>query len=92
MVVAIACAVWIVPAKGPNDDPPYQTAGRAYRFHDLDYPALAEWCKSRTGQVIVCENAGAAWLPFEPFRTIKGLEGKRGGKQSVEVIWNGGVA
>ena len=79
------CASWFV-------DPPYQTAGRAYRFHDLDYPALAEWCKSRTGQVIVCENAGAAWLPFEPFRTIKGLEGKRGGKQSVEVIWNGGVA
>jgi hypothetical protein len=68
-------------------DPPYQVAGRAYRFHDIDYPALGEWCRSRSGQTIVCENAGADWLPFRPFRTIKGLEGARGGKRSVEVIW-----
>jgi hypothetical protein len=68
-------------------DPPYEVAGKAYKFHDIGYPALGDWCQSRTGQVIVCENAGAAWLPFTPFRTIKGLEGKRGGKKSVEVIW-----
>jgi hypothetical protein len=68
-------------------DPPYQVAGRAYKFHDIDYPALGDWCRSRSGQVIVCENAGATWLPFQPFRTIKGLEGKCGGKKSVEVIW-----
>ena len=23
-----------------------------------------EWCRSRTGQAIVCEKAGAKWLPF----------------------------
>jgi hypothetical protein len=68
-------------------DPPYQVAGRAYRFHDINYPALGEWCQSRAGQVVVCENAGAEWLSFRLFRTIKGLEGKRGGKKSVEVIW-----
>ena len=39
---------------------------------------------------MVCENAGSDWLPFRPFRTIKGLEGKRGGKKSVEVIWTNG--
>jgi len=39
---------------------------------------------------MVCENAGADWLPFRPFRTIKGLEGKRGGKKSEEVIWTNG--
>jgi hypothetical protein len=68
-------------------DPPYEVAGRAYRFHDIDYPALGDWCRSRTGRTVVCENAGAAWLPFRTFRTIKGLEGKRGGKKSEEVIW-----
>ena len=79
-----------IPDQGPATwfiDPPYEVAGRAYKFHSIDYPALGEWCRSRSGQVIVCENAGATWLPFVPFRTIKGLEGKRGGKKSVEVIW-----
>jgi hypothetical protein len=73
-------ATWFV-------DPPYEVAGRAYRFHAIDYTNLGDWCRSRSGQVIVCENAGSDWLPFRPFRTIKGLEGKRGGKKSVEVVW-----
>jgi hypothetical protein len=68
-------------------DPPYEVAGRAYKFHDIGYANLGAWCRSRSGQAIVCENAGADWLPFRPFRTIKGLEGKRGGKRSEEVIW-----
>jgi hypothetical protein len=68
-------------------DPPYEVAGRAYRFHDIDYHALGAWCRSRSGEVTVCENEGADWLPFRPFKTIKGLEGKRGGKKSVEVLW-----
>jgi 16S rRNA G966 N2-methylase RsmD len=76
-------ATWFV-------DPPYQIAGRAYKFHDIDYAHLGDWCRSRSGQVMVCENAGSDWLPFRPFRTIKGLEGKRGGKKSVEVIWTNG--
>jgi hypothetical protein len=71
-------------------DPPYQVAGRAYKFHDINYSNLGDWCKTRLGQVIVCENAGANWLLFSPFRTIKGLEGRRGGKKSVEVIWTNG--
>ena len=81
-----------IPDQGPATwfiDPPYLVAGRAYKYHDIDYPALGEWCRSRSGQVIVCENAGAEWLPFQPFRTIKGLEGRRGGKKSVEVVWTG---
>ena len=46
-------------------DPPYNNvAGAQYRMHDIDYPALAEWCKARQGQVMVCENKGATWLPF----------------------------
>lgn len=73
-------ATWFV-------DPPYEVAGRAYRHHDIDYTHLASWCMSRNGQAIACENAGADWLPFKPFRVVKGLEGKRGGKRSVEVVW-----
>jgi len=73
-------AVWFV-------DPPYQVAGTAYKFHHVDYASLGAWCRNRTGQVIVCENEGAGWLPFEPFRTVKGLEGTRGGKKSKEVVW-----
>jgi site-specific DNA-adenine methylase len=74
------CATWFI-------DPPYEKAGKAYKFHDIDYAHLGKWCRSRTGQVIVCENAGAIWLPFSSFKTIKAMEGRRGGKKSVEVVW-----
>lgn len=47
-------------------DPPYQAkAGRSYRHNSLDFSALGDWCRTRVGQVIVCEGAGADWLPFE---------------------------
>lgn len=68
-------------------DPPYQVSGTRYRFNQVDFSHLADWCRSRQGQTIVCEQEGAAWLPFAPFRTIKALEGKKGSKQSREVIW-----
>lgn len=54
-------ATWFV-------DPPYNnSAGSAYKHHNIHYPALASWCKSLCGQVMVCENEGADWLPFQPF-------------------------
>jgi len=68
-------------------DPPYQIAGKHYRHSAVDYPRLAEWCLKRKGQAIVCENVGAAWLPFEPWRNIKASPAKRGGKVSQEAIW-----
>jgi hypothetical protein len=36
------------------------------RKHPTDYSHLAEWCRYRNGQVIVCERASATWLPFRP--------------------------
>jgi site-specific DNA-adenine methylase len=46
-------------------DPPYQNAaGSRYRHSSVDYEHLAQWCRTRHGQVIVCENHGANWLPF----------------------------
>jgi len=65
-------------------DPPYQEKGKHYRFgsEQIDYAALADWCRSRRGQVIVCEAAGADWLPFEPFILSKGAR-----NPTREVIW-----
>lgn len=70
-------------------DPPYKRAGVHYRESAkfLDFDRLGEWCVSRVGQTIVCENEGADWLPFHPFMTIKGNEGGNGGKRSAEAIW-----
>jgi len=70
-------------------DPPYSgAAGRLYRHgKDLDYSALAAWCRQRQGQAIVCENVGADWLPFRPFSTIKSNPSRRGRGYSAEAIW-----
>ena len=72
-------ATWFV-------DPPYQLAGRHYRYGSelLNYDALAEWCKDRPGQVIVCENEGANWLPFVELADVKTT---RGDRRSKEVFW-----
>lgn len=66
-------------------DPPYQVAGYGYVHgaRALDYPALGRWCRTRRGQVIVCESAGADWLPFAPLHETVGM----GGKRSAEAIW-----
>ncbi len=64
-------------------DPPYNNkAGSKYKLSDVDYSALAEWCLSRRGRVIVCENEGATWLPFRRMRVLHGANAK-----SVEAIW-----
>ena len=48
-------------------DPPYDgVRGKEYRCNTVNYNNLGEWCKNRIGQVIVCENTMAQWLPFEP--------------------------
>lgn len=69
-------------------DPPYNNrAGRRYPHQVDSYSALADWCRSRKGMVMVCENSGADWLPFRELATIKAQEGKHGRRQSHEVIW-----
>jgi hypothetical protein len=67
-------------------DPPYQRAGKYYRFNStgIDYKALSRWCRSRPGQVIVCENRGADWLPFEKLSDVKTT---RANYRSREVVW-----
>jgi hypothetical protein len=54
-------------------DPQYVQAGKSYTFSskDINYTHLGEWCTERKGQVIVCENQGADWLPFQPFASTR---------------------
>jgi site-specific DNA-adenine methylase len=62
-------ATWFV-------DPPYQHGGESYntieRGSSIDFSQLAEWCKSRYGQQIICENTRADWLPFQPLKEMHG--------------------
>lgn len=65
-------------------DPPYSSpAGRHYKYDRIDFDFLSTWSRERRGQVIVCEQEGAGWLPFLEFRTIKSLKYK----QCKEVVW-----
>ena len=65
-------------------DPPYQVGGIYYRHSNkfIDFKELAEWCKSRNGQVIVCENTKADWLDFIPMKRMKGAL-----HTTTEAIW-----
>jgi hypothetical protein len=67
-------------------DPPYIGAGHHYRHGSatIDFDSLGSWCLARPGQVIVCENEGASWLPF---RHLGSFKTTRNGRQSKEVFW-----
>ena len=75
-------------------DPPYQPVEGSVRGNGydkksgcsadcIDFKALGKWCKSRTGQVIVCEQEGADWLPFRVLRSAKNSQNKK----YKEMIW-----
>lgn len=65
-------------------DPPYEIQGKWYMHNNksIDYQKLGEWCQTRKGQVVVCENVGATWLPFEHLVELKGQKHK-----NTEVVW-----
>lgn len=64
-------------------DPPYQFGGEHYKINNIEYQPLATWCKERMGQVIVCENSKASWLPFRQMAALNGAYGT-----TQEVIWS----
>lgn len=70
-------ATWFV-------DFPYFNGGHKYPFSNrkIDFNHASEWCRSREGQVIVCENSSAHWLPFVPLKETIGVAHK-----TQEVIW-----
>jgi len=84
-------ATWFV-------DSPYQIVGtsktsnprgRGY-LHGadaIDFKKLSSWCQSRKGQVIVCEQEGASWLPFRRLVSQRSSFGRI----SDEMIWTNEV-
>jgi 16S rRNA G966 N2-methylase RsmD len=74
-------------------DPPYQFGGHRYVESNkkLNFVDLAQWCTTRMGQVIVCENTKASWLPFTPLAELHGQK-----HTTVEAVYylesNGAVA
>lgn len=74
-------ATWFV-------DPPYSTKAGSYYVEQPDsFSALASWCLSRSGQLIVCEQEGADWLPFESFHAAHSAPARYRPKRSNEVIY-----
>lgn len=68
-------------------DPPYQGHGGQFYKHsnkDIDYKSLASWVRSRNGEVIVCENSEAKWLPF---RKLK-LKNQQNDKMKYEMMYH----
>lgn len=65
-------------------DPPYKVGGHIYKHGNglIDYKHLASWCRSRKGQVIVCENMNADWMEFRPLVKFRGIR-----KKTTEAIW-----
>ena len=66
-------------------DPPYQIGGDQYSCSNkhINYNELANYCKTRKGQVIVCENSNCDnWLDFTYLTDTNGLI-----KKTHEVIW-----
>lgn len=81
-------ATWFV-------DPPYQGLGRFYPCGDrgIDFEQLGAWCRTRRGQILVCEAEGARWLPFQPFGKFKRNEhGGRGNPLAREALWRNDAA
>jgi len=70
-------------------DPPYQYMGKYYRYgsKDLNYVELAKWVLSLSGQVMVCEQEGADWLPFKPLCDVKATSGRYRKGTSKEVLY-----
>jgi site-specific DNA-adenine methylase len=66
-------------------DPPYQFGGEYYvkSNKEINYERLADWCKRREGQTIVCENSKASWLPFRQMAKLTGSK-----HTTTEVIWS----
>jgi len=66
-------------------DPPYQFGGHEYKHSNknINFTELADWCKSRNGQAIVCENTKADWMEFKPMIDMQGAAFK-----TTEAIWS----
>lgn len=74
-------------------DPPYKAVqerrGNSDRYEHwrIDYGQLAEFARTRDGQVIVSEGEGADWLPFELLTTVNANTNNAAVKKNGEYIY-----
>lgn len=88
-------ATWFIdPPYAPRSGQAGGSRGDGYARHcnsrTIDYQELARWCQTRRGQTIVCEQMGASWLPFEPFRRARTTSSYTT-ITATESIWLGGA-
>jgi hypothetical protein len=65
-------------------DPPYFQGGEYYihSTKQINFSQVSEWAQTRNGQVIVCENSSATWMPFTYLSKLHGTI-----KTTTEVFW-----
>jgi site-specific DNA-adenine methylase len=70
-------------------DPPYRGNVGGYNAgpDGIDFRDLRDWCLSREGLVIVCEQEGADWLPFEPLAKNRNRTKGDRTDAKMEMIW-----
>lgn len=69
-------------------DPPYNNvAGARYLCNDIDHNHLGNWVRKRKGQIIVCENSGAGWLPFKNHCHSPKINSNKPRSKTGEVIY-----
>jgi site-specific DNA-adenine methylase len=71
-------------------DPPYHDKGKYYRCSSssIDFEHLGSWSKQRQGEIIVCEQVGADWLPFVELGDVESSQFKDGRRmKSKEAIY-----
>lgn len=73
-------ATWFV-------DPPYEGAGKHYPHQIDDYATLGAWCRGLRGQAVVCEGAGASWLPFATLGSFRSNASRTGRSHALEQVW-----
>ncbi len=80
--IPVAAATWFI-------DPPYQLQGKRYKHGSkgIQYLDLGAWAKSLPGQIIVCEAAGADWLPFRPLYSTRTVKYHKADRTIQEVVY-----
>jgi hypothetical protein len=58
-------------------DPPYQNAGKRYKYNKINYNHLSQWVYDRNGQVIVCEQEGANWMNFKELKLCQNASNQK---------------
>lgn len=81
-------ATWFIDA--PYEEDRASKSGNRYghKARNIDYTELGSYAVTRPGQVIVCEQSSAHWLPFTPLRNQRTANGQN----RTEMIWTAGTA